>query len=119
MMMNICNPCRTQSLLHRGVGGEKKMKKKNILAQVPQYINTPLVVSKKSINLLIFSEGIRAWHMVFVCHQLNISGQHTAGVAHHNSGDLCPFKLDLHSAVSPRWSQLNDLVPLENRSTCL
>lgn len=53
--------------------------------------------------------------MVFVCHQLNVSGQHTAGVALVNSGDFCPFKLDLNSAVSPRWSQLNDV----NRSTRL
>lgn len=99
-----------------------KNKQTKILANsVLQYRNAPPVVSKKSINVLIFTVAIGAYGVCLLPteHLNNRTARSTAGVAFVKSCGFCPFKLDLNSAVSPRWSQLNDLVPFANRSGCL
>lgn len=93
---------------------------KQILANhVLQYRNAPLVVSKKSINVLIFTVAIGAYGVCLLPTEHLRTAHSTAGVAFVKSCGFCPFKLDLYSAVSPRWSQLNDLVPFANRSGCV
>lgn len=138
-MKNICNPCRTQhqhskrcfflnliaTLVWWGCGGgvsvvlkRTKTNKMKILANnVLQYRNAPLVVSKKSIYVLIFTIG--AYGVCLLPTEHLRTARSTAGVAFVKSCGFCPLKLDLNSAVSPRWSQLNDLVPFANRSGCL
>lgn len=128
MIKNICITCRTQHSkccffvnlkATFAQGGCAMFKKKTLAHNVLQYINTPLVVSKKFTNRLIFTVAIRAYGVCLSPTEHLRTAHSTAGVALVNSCSLCPFKLDLNSAASPRWSQLNDLVPLMNRSTSL
>lgn len=101
------------------VKNDQKQTKKILANNVLQYRNAPLVVSRKSTNVLIFTVAIGAYGVCLLPTEHLRTARSTAGVAFVKSCGFCPFKLDLNSAVSPCWSQLNDLVPFANRSGCL